>query len=441
MLKESIADAPLHIAVITNVFPKLSETFVLQHVTGLLDRGHTVVVFAENDANDGVDKAICQRYRLADRTYYHDHPLGIATRLRLALGAMASNLRRRRFRMLLRNLIWLPRRAVFPHDAKPMDALLRAGPQPLLHCHFGPNGVRGAHLKRVGLVDKLFVSFHGYDISRELRERDTQQRYQTLFEEADLLLPVSEYWGRKLRALGAPPDKIQVHHMGVQLDSFEYPRSRRPGDDTLLRLVTTARLTEKKGLHYAVQALAQMKSEYPAVDFHYDVIGDGPLADDLQRQIAELGLSAHVVLRGSLPHGSVRKLLATAHIFLLPSVTAADGDQEGIPVALMEAMALGMPVVATLHSGIPELVEDGVSGYLVPERDSAALCAALVRLARQRPAWKALGQAGRQRVEQDFNLDAQNDRLVLLYRQSLQPLSPMPPGVPSRPPWSSTTDR
>jgi colanic acid/amylovoran biosynthesis glycosyltransferase len=160
-----------------------------------------------------------------------------------------------------------------------------------------------------------------------------------------------------------------------------------------------------------------MLAQHPEIAFHYDLIGDGPLAPSLRAQIKAAGLSDRVRMHGSLPHATVQKILGESDVFVLPSVTAADGDQEGIPVALMEAMASGMPVVATRHSGIPELVEDGRSGYLVPERDSAALRAALVKLARERDTWTSLGRHGRRKIEQEFDLKTLLDQLVAIYRE------------------------
>jgi colanic acid/amylovoran biosynthesis glycosyltransferase len=113
----------------------------------------------------------------------------------------------------------------------------------------------------------------------------------------------------------------------------------------------------------------------------------------------------------------VAEILGQAHVLLAPSVTAPSGDQEGTPVALMEAMAMGMPVIATRHSGIPEMVRDGENGFLVPERDPEALAERIAHLARHPEQWEALGRAGRAVVEREFDVNPLNDRLVEIYQR------------------------
>jgi len=145
------------------------------------------------------------------------------------------------------------------------------------------------------------------------------------------------------------------------------------------------------------------------------VVGEGALRGELERLIGELGVGAHVRLLGWRSHDEVIRLCGSAHLMVAPSVTAANGDQEGIPNAVKEAMALGLPVVATRHSGIPELVEDGVSGLLVPERDVDALADRLAYLIDHGDAWATMARAGRAVVEADFDIEKLNDSLERLY--------------------------
>ncbi|WP_444677370.1 glycosyltransferase [Halomonas sp. E19] len=146
-----------------------------------------------------------------------------------------------------------------------------------------------------------------------------------------------------------------------------------------------------------MQAVADVASQRPDLNFTYELIGDGPLWEQVAEQVRVLGMESRINLHGALPHDEVQRLLKDADIFLLPSVTASNGDQEGIPVALMEAMASGMPVLSTSHSGIPELVEEGVSGYLVPERDSQGLAAKLLDLLQHPKIRLAFGREGRKK--------------------------------------------
>ena len=185
-----------------------------------------------------------------------------------------------------------------------------------------------------------------------------------------------------------------------------------------MRLVTVARLVEKKGVAYALQAVARLLRQ--GTNVSYVIAGDGPLRPDLERLIQDLRLDARVRLLGWVDGEQISRLLKDAHVLVAPSVTAEDGDQEGIPNVLKEAMATGMPVVSTWHGGIAELVEDGVSGFLVAERDVDALTDRLAYLADHVETWPALGRAGRTKVERQFDIERLNDRLVELYRQLLR---------------------
>src|SRR6185437_9215841 len=169
---------------------------------------------------------------------------------------------------------------------------------------------------------------------------------------------------------------------------------------------------EKKGLTYAIRAVAALRRD--GVDIALDIVGDGPLRPSLESLIAELGMGNAVRIIGARSRDEVARAMGAAHLFAAPSVTARDGDMEGIPVALMEAMASGVPVVATAHSGIPELVEDGVSGLLVPERDTDALAAAFRWLVDHPERWLSMALAAHDAVERDFNSARLNDELVTL---------------------------
>jgi colanic acid/amylovoran biosynthesis glycosyltransferase len=169
-------------------------------------------------------------------------------------------------------------------------------------------------------------------------------------------------------------------------------------------------LVEKKGLEYGLRALSLIRSELPMFEWH--IVGSGPLRVHLEGLCNHLGLSDVVVFHGEKPREEVQRILERSHVFLAPSVTSSSGEQEGIPVAIMEAMASGLPVVSTDHSGIPELVTSDETGYLVPEKDASALAQMILRLAREPESWAALGRRGRERIERDYDVHRLNDQLV-----------------------------
>ncbi len=406
----------MKITVLTSTFPKISETFVLHHVTGMLDRQVDVRVIAWGSEEEAFSNAEIEGYDLRVRTHQFYRKKKFLQRLGGLPGLLRRNIRRDRYPVLRSlNPLLFGRPAMNLKTPYLADAFAKVGRTDILHCHFGPNGVIGSYFKKLGLCKRLVVTFHGYDVSRVLKKPRHVHKYDEIFEHADLILPVSDHWRKELINLGAPADRTIVHRMGINPDYFMY-RERQPHDRPL-RIATTARFTEKKGLDYAVKAVAKAVEKFPDLRVHYDMIGDGPMRPEVEELIAEHGLGDRITLHGAITLDEVRVLLEKADVFLLPSVTASDGDKEGVPVSLMEAMAIGMPVISTWHSGIPELIEDGVSGCLVPERDVDALADRIGWMSENRGEWARMGRAGRKKVEEEFNLERLHDQLVALYRE------------------------
>jgi colanic acid/amylovoran biosynthesis glycosyltransferase len=287
----------------------------------------------------------------------------------------------------------------------------------VIYCHFGPSGLAGLSAKQWGVRGKLVTVFHGYDMTVFLKTKG-EDVYDDLFARGDLSLPVSRHWRNRLLELGCPQEKVLVHHMGIDLERFGL-RERRAHRGGRVKLVTVGRLVEKKGVEYAIRAVASLLSQRPELDISYTIGGDGPLAPHLKALVSELGVGEQVRFLGSLEADEVAELLAPSDLFLLPSVTDRLGDQEGIPVVLIEALAVGMPVVSTHHSGIPELVVDGESGFLVPERDIEALVEKLHYLIQHPEQWPEMGRLGRKLVEESYDIRRLNQRLVEIYTECL----------------------
>ncbi len=405
----------MRIAVIVTTFPALSETFVLGQITGLIDLGHEVDIFAAPSDDRAVHPDV-SGYELLGRVYYPPWmPRNYAKRVTKA-GWLILRRGLTSPMALMRCLnIWR-----YGVDAASLRLLYAAfpflgrGPYDALLCHFGYNGRKVSRLRLVGAVrGRLITVFHGADMTRYLQDEGTQV-YDDLFRDGDLFLPISDRWRSRLVELGCPEDKVVVHRMGIRCDRFSY-REREIGQEKVVDIVSIARLVEKKGIEYAIRAIRALVPPI-GIRIRYTVIGDGPLRASLSALIAELDLSTTVRLVGWKEQTEVMGYLDASHIFLAPSVTAADGDQEGIPVSLMEAMAMGLPVVSTLHSGIPELVEDGVSGLLVPERDVDALANRLDYLIRDAHLRMQIGRAARAKVEAQYDQPMLNVRLVELFQ-------------------------
>ncbi len=284
--------------------------------------------------------------------------------------------------------------------------------------HYGRWGRFACALRELGLIQgPIATVFHGKDMSAYLKKR-SRNAYGLLFKRGDLFMPISQFWRDKLIALGAPADKIVVHRMGVDTSRFvETPRMLAPGQP--VRFIGVGRMVEKKGFDDALAAFAQMRRVTDAPAATLTLIGDGPLRRSLQAQASRLEVGDAVRFTGLLAHAEVAEMLREAHVFVLPSRTARSGDMEGIPVALMEAMAQGLPVLATRHSGTPELVEHEVSGLLCAEGDRSALAANMLAFAKTPERWAAMGAAGAAKVRAEFDLKHWNDlllqRLTTLY--------------------------
>ncbi len=283
----------------------------------------------------------------------------------------------------------------------------------VIHCHFGDIGERAAQLARLGVLDgPIVTSFHGYDVS-SLPRAVGPNLYRELFVRGAAFVAVSGHVRNRLLQLNAPPDKTLVIRLGIDLERFRVTDT--PGNDARpTRLVSVGRMVDKKGHDTAIRAVVRARALGAAVEL--TVIGDGPKRAELEALIAELDCSSMVSLLGAAPRATVQEVLGRCHAFLMASRTAADGDQEGLPVALMEAMARGLPVVATRHGAIPELVEDGVSGLLADEDDVEGLATSIARLARSPSERRTMGRAARVAVSRQHDATRQLDELERLYR-------------------------
>ena len=410
----------MRIAFIVDQFPTLSETFILNQITGLIDRGHEVDIYCDRPGNILKMHPEVEKYQLLQCTHYTPIPTIVIWRFLKGIVLALINFWKapqiiiESFKFLKYDCV---RYGEFAEFLKPLYLVipfLNQLPYDIIHCHYGRNGLKGILLKDLGVTDgKIAVAFHGNDISRYLLVHG-EDIYSYLFKRADLFLPISYLWKKKLIALGCHPDKVAVHHMGIDCHKF-MPAAYQDNHRGQILIVSIARLVEKKGLFYGIQAVAQLLEKHPQLQ--YFIIGDGVLKPELEKQIKQLKVSEQIKLLGWREQQEVQAITAQADIVLAPSVTSCKGDREGIPVSLMEAMAQEIPVISTYHSGIPELVEDGISGYLVKEKEAASLAIKLENLITQPELRQQMGEAGRSKIINDHNIELLCDRLMQIYDQ------------------------
>ena len=408
----------MRILFMVGLFPKLSETFILNQITGLIDRGHHVDVYASKPGDCSVVHSDVEKYNLANNTYYWNPPQNRLLRFFHRFSTMVRQWLKDP--LLASRILTIVRRRPSLATIRLLFTAIDLLSRPhydIIHCHFGPTGERGRRLRDSGILPgKLITTFHGSDLTSYVR-KNGQHCFDSLFQAGDLFLPISERWKRRLIDLGCDQNKIIVHRMGVDCKKFLFTR-RKLNDRSKIRLVSIARLTEKKGLEYGIRAVAKLARVNPNIE--YTIVGDGSLKGRLQSLVKELDLIDTVRMVGSKSQNEVIEILEKSHILVAPSVTSKNGDQEGIPVGLMEAMAMGLPIVSTLHSGIPELIENGVSGFLVPGRNIDRLFAKLKYLVEHPEIWPDMGRHGRKHVEEHYDINKLNDRLVQIYRRSLK---------------------
>lgn len=416
----------MRIAFFIDQFPSLSETFILNQITGLIDRGNEVDIYCDRPGNTEQMHPDVTKYELLNRVYYTPIPGNLIWRCLKGLFLFLLNFSQAP-KTILRSLNFLKYRSSFYGNLADFLTplylaipLLQQKPYDIIQCHYGRNGLKAVLLKDLGVINGIIVTtFHGYDISRYLQIHG-EHVYDHLFKRADLLQPISYYWYKKLISLGCDPHKVrlEVHHMGIDCDQF-VPLSPSLTDSPEIKIVGIARLVEKKGLCYGIQAVARLVNQHPHLSLSYQIIGDGVLREELEAQIKQLGVTKQIKLLGWKKQQEVKTIIGNADIVLAPSITSQEGDCEGIPVSLMEAMAQGIPVVSTYHSGIPELVEDGVTGYLVQEKQVDDLSQKLEHLVNNPSLRQCMGIAGRKKVLQEYNIELLCDRLVKTYQQLL----------------------
>jgi len=268
-------------------------------------------------------------------------------------------------------------------------------------------GVTGSWLAAAGLPAevRLFVHFHGHDASAELTRWQRRYSYRRMARRIDGAIAPSRALAEALPGVGIQRRQIHVVPPGVDVGMF-VPGTQR---DVRGPIIAVGRLVEKKAPLATISAFAQLLRQER--DARLIVIGDGPLRGACETRIRQLGIAERVTLRHWSDHSQVQAAMMSASIFVQHSVTAPNGDKEGLPVAILEAMSSGLPVVSTRHSGIPEAVEHGVTGFLVDEGDVNAMTEALITLYRNPDLRQTMGTAGRDRAVALFSRDTSLARL------------------------------
>jgi colanic acid/amylovoran biosynthesis glycosyltransferase len=285
----------------------------------------------------------------------------------------------------------------------------------LLHIYFGHIAVHLVPLIRAWKNPSI-VSFHGADVMVDMNKPAYREATLQMLNAVTLVLVRSESLRRAVIDLGCDPQKIEIQRTAIPLEEFPFRDRAIPKNGEWL-LVQAGRLIEKKGLPVTLRAFSIFLKQHP--NAMLTIAGEGPLLPELQKFARELAVADRVSFTGFVSQEQLREIYYRSHIFVHPSQTGHDGNQEGIPNSMLEAMATGLPVFATEHGGIPEAIENGVSGVLVPERDEEALTRALLNAAQDPGLLSRVARSGADAVRQKFDLFQQAKRLEDIYLRTI----------------------
>jgi colanic acid/amylovoran biosynthesis glycosyltransferase len=400
------APAGPRVGYVLKMFPRFSETFILNEVLELERQGMDLRIFSLKQPDEGVVHADVARVR-APVTYVPESLL----RATLAYAAAHREVFRRNRPRYLRCLSIALWRALKKRRLGALKRFLQAGfLAPLLrrerighvHAHFATSATAVAlHLHDLTGVSYSFTA-HAKDIFRHTVESDSLERK---LRASRFAVTVSDYNRRYLADFEGSERVVRIYN-GLEIDRYAPNGAAREQPPLVLAV---GRLVEKKGFADLIRACALLRESGPA--FQCLIVGKGELEGELRRLIEELGLGGQVELAGPIPRERLLSVYRRASVVVAPCVIGSDGNRDGLPTVVAEAMAIGVPVVATDVTGIPELVKDGRTGVLVPQRQPEALATAIGRVLAD-PAWAgALARAGRARVERDFDLRVNVARL------------------------------
>jgi colanic acid/amylovoran biosynthesis glycosyltransferase len=405
----------MRVCLVVRQFPAISETFIVNQAVGLLQRGHEVVIVPQRTAvrdlmtgelqDSGLMARVIRQPAITRSSALKDvaklTPALVTTRGRIVRAARAAEANDSR--ALIKAMFWARR-------------LQQAGYVDLIHSHFGPSALFAVAARRAGVVQAPIVAtFHGSDVT-VLPKRRGFDIYRSGFQEIEALTVGSTFIAGEVVRLGATASKVHVVPQGVDTRTF----ARSPCREELNRpftVVTVARLVEVKGVDVALRAIASASTHVP--DLRYVVVGDGPERPGLERHARELRILDRVTFLGAQDRAGVIRVLERSDVFLLSGVRASTGAVEGQGLAILEAMATGLPAIVSDIGGPGETVRQDETGFLVPERDVEGFARRIVELATQSARRRTMGNAASMDVARRFSLDGQLDELERLYQEVL----------------------
>jgi colanic acid/amylovoran biosynthesis glycosyltransferase len=400
----------MNVLYVLDAFPKLSESFVLNEIYELERRGHDVVVCARRSGDDEI---------LHEEYDDLDVPVGTLGPLDYGDAREIISPRTLHPRILERACYRAPPTIHAANLVQTRRAIAFLG-----SIGWAPDHVHAHFPRRSRYPAALLAGYYGALLTvtahaASLYKRPIHAATGALLSTADRIATISEYNRRHVRESFAPDTPVDVVHAGIRPEKFS-----PTGASAERRILTVARFVEKKGLRYALAAVARLVDDYPDLEYH--VVGSGELEADLRRRTRDLGIEANVAFLDAVSDERLLREFDEAQCFLLPCVVAESGDRDGIPVVLMEAMAMCTPPVSTTVSGVPELIAHERNGILAAPRDPAALAAGLRRLLDHEERRRRYGHRARETVRAAFDVAGTVDDLVATFEAASRCAPPEP---------------
>lgn len=381
----------MKIAYIVSLFPCLSETFILREIEELSNLGYDITIFSLKSARKKkLRHEAARKYRHV--THYPHilsffiailHPLKF---IKLATKIFKYN--KSNFLYLLKSFYIIPIAMQYAEIMKQKDIKH-------LHAHWATIPTSAAWI--VNEITEIPYSFtaHAWDIWKN------NEMLLVKIKDAKFTATISGF-NKKLLSQDLSrrtTNKINIVHCGIDVDKFNYSQ---PQPYKKLKIISVGRFVEKKGFIYLVKACRQLLDR--GFEFECSIVGKGPLWKEIAELITTLNMENHVNLPGAMAQEILQEEFKNSDLFVLPAVKAGNGDLDGIPVVLMEAMALGIPVISTKVSGIPELIDNGKSGLLVDEKNVSQLADTIEQFSSFSNFNIKFAVAGRRKIEQEFNI-------------------------------------
>lgn len=404
-----------NVAYMLDGFPIISETFILQEILELKKRGLNIMIFAREGVSDIPYNSLShpESRRLVEETCYLN-PYAIVKKKKWL-----------HFLTFLKHPVRYLRTFYFSYlEGGETFIAFKSAPLYIremknrniqhIHAHFARRACTFSML--ISMITGIPYSFtaHAHDIYVS----DSMDISNHIRAAEFVITCTAHNQSYLLEKYGSQADgKIKRNYHGVDTHLLK-PAGERivKGKEYGMSILSVGRLVEKKGFPYLIQALSQLKKVLNE-PFTLNIIGDGPEKDYLCQMVKECDMSDHIFLRGPRPFEEIRRFYEEADFFVLPCIIARDGDQDGIPNVILEAMSAGLPVIATNLSGIPEVITNGVDGFLVPPRDSHSLADSIKRLSQDRGLRDAMGRNARKKMEERFNKDQHIDELMAYFKR------------------------